>query len=185
MDNTTTPTRPSGRTRTSIGLALASAVGLLVGALVFGVGGSTAGADVSTWTAPTMETGWTDIGSPFQTVEYGNDDEGFVHLRGVINGTGVPAERIGGGTGGPWASLAFTLPCESSPAAGFAVGVTANEPVHGLEGYQGIVLIAPTGEVQIGAFDVPAIPDTTYDQIIDITASLETITYEARTDCTP
>jgi hypothetical protein len=166
-------------------MAVAAALGVVVGAFAFGLGGSSAGADVATWTAPTMETGWSDIGSPFQEVEYGTDDEGFVHLRGVLTGDGVEAERMGGGTGGPWVSHAFTLPCESSPSAVVAVGVTANEPVHGLEGYNGIVFILPSGEVNIGGFDIPVIPDSTYDQVMDLTTSLESITYEARTDCTP
>jgi len=65
------------------------------------------------WTTPTYSSGWSDYGSPFQTIGYFKDTLGMVHLKGMVRNS----------SGSSKTGNIFTLP------AGYRPGATMLTPV--------------------------------------------------------
>lgn len=82
------------------------------------------------WHNPTLQNGWVNFGSGFQSVGYMKDSLGFVHLRGVVK-SGTVDQAI------------FTLPAGYRPIA-TVYSLNAN----GASSYTGIVNVSPTGVVK-------------------------------------
>lgn len=103
-------------------------------------------AEVPTWTAPTLNTGWVShsaIDSTWQAVEYTKTADGHVYLRGLINPATATSKTM------------FTLPTGYRPAkrASFLQGNSAA----GAAGYW--IYVQDDGQVQL---DTPALSSSQY-----------------------
>jgi hypothetical protein len=99
------------------------------------VNGQVKGGDVADvkWKPVTLINGWTAVGDPFNDPGYAIDAEGFVHLRGVLNGSLQTSPA------------AFDLPPNARPARNQRVAIS---------GTATSALVLPDGQVRINGTDI-------------------------------